>query len=126
MEVNNENKKMQLLISSTLRIGVIAACTIALISGIYYLISHGMDPMPDYSSFHGESADYTTLTGIFSGLWRFQAESWIQLGVIVLMLTPISRVILSLFDFAFQCDWLYVSITAFVLAVIIANSVGGF
>ena len=43
MEANNENKKMQLLISSTLRIGVITACTIALVSGIYYLISHGMD-----------------------------------------------------------------------------------
>lgn len=69
MEANNENKKMQLLISSTLRIGVITACTIALVSGIYYLISYGMDPMPDYQSFHGETTSLTTLSGIFTGIY---------------------------------------------------------
>lgn len=89
MKANNENKKMQLLISSTLRIGVITACTIALVSGIYYLISHGMDPMPDYQSFHGETTSLTTLSGIFTGMLHMQAENWIQFGVIVLMLTPI-------------------------------------
>ena len=126
MEANNENKKMPLLISSTLRIGVITACTIALVSGIYYLISHGMDPMPDYQSFHGETTSLTTLSGIFTGMLHMQAENWIQFGVIVLMLTPISRIVLSLFDFGIQRDWLYVGITAIVLFVIVANSIGGF
>ena len=42
------------------------------------------------------------------------------------MLTPISRIVLSLFDFGIQRDWLYVGITAIVLFVIVANSIGGF
>lgn len=125
METNNESKKMQLLISSTLRIGVITASTIALIGGIYYLICHGADTIPNYHKFHGEATNLTTLKGIFAGVYQKQAENCIQLGVIILLLTPISRIILSLFDFAIQRDWLYVVITAIVLAVIILNSISG-
>lgn len=82
--------------------------------------------MPDYQSFHGETTSLTTLSGIFTGMLHMQAENWIQFGVIVLMLTPISRIVLSLFDFGIQRDWLYVGITAIVLFVIVANSIGGF
>ena len=51
------------------------------------------------------------------------SESLIQLGVVALLLTPIMRVVLSLFDFLKQKDWLYVAITAFVLGVIVMNSI---
>lgn len=50
------------------------------------------------------------------------SRSWIQTGVIVLILTPVMRVVLSLFDFLRERDWLYAVITSVVLAVIIANS----
>ncbi|EJX08966.1 membrane protein containing DUF1634 [gut metagenome] len=49
-----------------------------------------------------------------------------QLGVLALILTPIMRVVLSLFDFLQERDWLYAAITAIVLAVILVNSVGGY
>jgi len=126
MELIEENKKMQQLIGSTLRIGVMTACCIAILSGTYYLIRHGADPVPDYSTFHGEPASLTTLSGILMGLLQFQAKNWIQLGVLVLMLTPITRILLSLVDFAHQKDWLYVTITAIVFLVILSNSLGGF
>jgi len=125
MELIEENKKMQQLIGSTLRIGVMTACCIAILSGTYYLIRHGADPVPDYSTFHGEPASLTALSGIFMGLLQFQAKNWIQLGVLVLMLTPITRILLSLVDFAHQKDWLYVTITAIVFLVILSNSLGG-
>lgn len=116
---------MQQLIGTTLRVGVMTACTIALVSGLYYLIRHGMEPMPDYRVFHGEPSSLTSLSGIFGGLLHFEAKNWIQLGVLVLMLTPIIRILLSLIDFAREKDWLYVSITAIVFLVIISNSLGG-
>lgn len=116
---------MQQLIGNALRIGVTTACIIALVSGIYYLIAHGAEPVPNYKVFTHEPQSYTTFGGIISGVLQFQAKNWIQLGVIVLMLTPIVRIILSLIDFARERDWLYVSITAIVFLIIIANSVGG-
>lgn len=116
---------MRQAIGNALRIGVTTACTIAIVSGLYYLVRHGGETMPDYTRFTGEPASYTTLTGILKGVLQLAAKDWIQLGVLVLMLTPIIRVVLSIIDFARQCDWLYVVITAVVLLVIIGNSLEG-
>jgi uncharacterized membrane protein len=55
----NENKKMQQLIGSTLRIGVMTACCIAVLGGVYYLLRHGSEPVPDYYKFHGEPSSST-------------------------------------------------------------------
>ena len=118
--------KIQLLISHTLRIGVSIACVIAAVGGVIYLVSHGGDPMPDYTHFsytEAHPAEYTTLGGIFAGLGRMDARRWIQLGVIALILTPILRVFLSLFVFLNCLYWFYAAITSIVLAIIIVNSV---
>ena len=120
---------IQHLIGNTLRWGVILACLLATIGGVYYLMEHGLDPVPDYRHFDIASAaaqtNYTTLGGLWQGILHGDAASCVQVGVIVLILTPIARVVLSLFDFIVEQDWLYVSITAIVLAVIISNSLGG-
>lgn len=120
---------IQQLIGNTLRWGVILACLLATIGGVYYLMQHGLDPVPDYRHFDAPSAaaqtNYTTLGGLWQGILHGDAASCVQVGVIVLILTPIARVVLSLFDFIVEQDWLYVSITAIVLAVIISNSLGG-
>ena len=120
---------IQQLIGNTLRWGVILACLLATIGGVYYLMEHGLDPVPDYRHFDVASAaaqtNYTTLGGLWQGILHGDAASCVQVGVIVLILTPIARVVLSLFDFIVEQDWLYVAITAIVLAVIISNSLGG-
>lgn len=120
---------LQLLIAHTLRIGVGLAALIAAVGGIAYLIQHGSEAMPDYTQFDYRDpayhpADYTTLGGIVGGIGAMNARSWIQLGVIALILTPVVRVVLSLLDFVRERDWLYAAITAVVLAVIIGNSLG--
>ena len=120
---------IQQLIGNTLRWGVILACLLATIGGVYYLMEHSLDPVPDYRHFDVASAaaqtNYTTLGGLWQGILHGDAASCVQVGGIVLILTPIARVVLSLFDFIVEQDWLYVSITAIVLAVIISNSLGG-
>jgi len=118
-------KDIKQLIGNTLRIGVFTACFIALVGGIIYLCKHGNDPMPNYSHFSYNDAhpkEYTTLNGIWEGLLNMNAYSWIQAGVIALLLTPILRVVLSFFDFLKERDWLYAIITAIVLSIIISNS----
>ena len=114
---------LQQLIGNTLRWGVTIACVIAAIGGALYLVLHGGDSVPDYSRFsYAEAAShtsYTTLSGIWTGVTQLAADSWIQFGVVALILTPIVRVVLSLVDFARQRDWLYTAITAVVLAIIL-------
>lgn len=126
MEKGNGSKNgMNELIGNTLRIGVFAACIIALLGGIYYLATTSGHPVPDYTTFHKGAVSYTTFEGIVRGAFSLSATEWMQLGVVVLMLTPIMRVVLSLVDFSIQRDWLYMAITAIVLVVIIVNSLVG-
>ena len=126
MEKGNGSKNgMNELIGNTLRLGVFAACIIALLGGIYYLATTSGHPVPDYTTFHKGAVSYTTFEGIVRGAFSLSATEWMQLGVVVLMLTPIMRVVLSLVDFSIQRDWLYVAITAIVLVVIIVNSLVG-
>nr|WP_303764113.1 DUF1634 domain-containing protein [Alloprevotella tannerae] len=116
-----------MLVARTLRIGVALAGLIALAGGIGYLWRHGSETLPDLSHFSynalPENAEaYTTLGGIFGSVGQMNPIGWIQLGVLVLILTPFLRVVISFFDFLKQRDWLYAGITAFVLGVIILNS----
>ena len=110
---------IQQLIGNTLRRGVTLACVLAALGGLYYLIAHGADAVPDYRHFDPHTAaaqtDYTSLMGIVRGVAALNAHSCIQLGVVV-----------SLLDFTLERDWLYAAITAIVLAVIVVNSIGGF
>lgn len=130
MDTVKPKHDMQGLISRALRIGVTLACCIAAIGGIYYLWRHGGEPMPDYTQFvpnsaRTEAADYTSLGGIVRGVMALQATEWIQLGVVVLILTPVVRVLLSLVEFSLERDWIYVGITAVVFLVILMNSLEG-
>ena len=120
---------IQQLIGNTLRWGVILACLLASIGGIYYLLQHGLDTVPNYRHFDVASAaaqsNITTFKGLWQGILHGDAASCIQVGVIVLIFTPVARVVLSLFDFIVEQDWLYVAITALVLGIIVSNSLGG-
>lgn len=126
--MTSQKHDIQQLIGNTLRWGVSIACLIAFFGGVIYLFQHGSEPVPDYTRFDYDTphpANYTTLTGIVQGVCAFAAPSWIQLGVVALLLTPILRVVFSLIDFLQERDWLYAAITATVLAVIISNSISG-
>ena len=118
---------MQLLLSRTLRWGVGVSCVVAFVGGLLYLLHCGNEPfcLADYRQFsYATAADpsYTSLPAILGGFLDFTPVGWIQAGVLLLILTPILRVVLSFFSFVEERDWLYAAITAVVLAVIISNS----
>lgn len=125
--MSSPKNDLQQLIGNTLRWGVTVACLITIVGGTLYLVKHGGEQMPNYTTFsYDNAADhpayYTTLRGIVEGVRDLRASSWIQLGVVALILTPMLRVALSLVDFVRLRDWLYAAITALVLTIILCNS----
>jgi uncharacterized membrane protein len=54
-----------------------------------------------------------------------RARSIIQLGVLLLVATPIVRVAFSIVGFALEGDRLYVVITSLVLAILLCSLIGG-
>ena len=120
-----EQMDLQRFIGTSLRWGVSIACIIAVIGGIYYLMQHGNDPVPDYSVFSRDPSFHITWAEIWKGVVNLQAEGFILLGVILLIFTPVFRVALSLLTFSLERDWLYVAITAVVFSIIITNMLEG-
>jgi uncharacterized membrane protein len=124
-----ENKKMtdydmEQLIGQVLRLGVLISGTIAIIGGIWYLYQKGSG-VPHYTTFNGEPAGYTSLTGIIKGLAKGSATEIIQLGVLILIATPIVRIFFSLVSFIIEKDRLYIVITSVVLFIILFSMFAG-
>lgn len=112
-------------VGQLLRFGVITASVVVLIGGIMYLIDLGQTGRPDYHIFKGEESNLITFEGIFMGFFSLKPMAIIQFGTLLLIITPILRIIFSLVAFAIEKDKLYVGITLIVLSIILASTFGG-
>jgi uncharacterized membrane protein len=111
------------IIGNLLRIGVVVASATILLGGMIYLIRHGA-AQPDYRVFYGEPADLRSLTGIAQNALSFSGRGLIQLGLLLLIATPLARVIFSIIAFTMQRDRIYVIVTLIVFAILMYSLVG--
>lgn len=112
-------------ISRLLFWGVGLASTIVTLGGIIYLVRHGHDPV-DYHTFVGEPRDLRSPVGAWRLASRGQGRGWIQVGIVVAIVTPILRVALSFFTFWRRQDWLYTGISAIVLGGLLYSFAGAY
>ncbi len=115
-----DDRKLDLAIGTLLRIGVALSVAVVLAGGAGYLATHGAS-VPDYSVFRGAPADLRSVAGIVGGALHGNSRSLIQLGLLLLISTPIARVAFAAVAFALQRDRLYVAITLLVLAILTAS-----
>src|SRR6202163_1212056 len=99
------DKQFDTLLGTVLRIGVLISAAVVAWGGGVYLSDHAVST-PDYHVFRGEPADLRSVSGIISDPKARSGRGLIQLGVLVLIATPIARVISSVIGFARQRDWL--------------------
>ncbi len=112
------DEKMEWVISLLLRIGVISAAALVFAGGILYLYQQG-SVFPHYQTFQGEPSYLRTLGGILISAMNLDSRGIIQLGLVLLVLTPVARVVFSVAAFAIQRDRLYVCVTLIVLIVLL-------
>ncbi len=120
-----QDRDVEKIVGKLLRFGVITASLVVLLGGILFLAQNGMQVRPDYHIFKGEANEFITFDGIFMGLFTFKPMAIIQFGVLLLIITPIMRIVFSLFAFILERDKLYVVITLIVLAIILGSTFGG-
>jgi uncharacterized membrane protein len=118
------DRSIERIVSVILRTGVLISGTVVLLGGIFFLAAHGHEAA-DYHKFHVQPAPDRLVHGILSGAFGFRARSIIQLGVLLLVATPIVRVAFSIVGFALEGDRLYVVITSLVLAILLFSLIGG-
>src|SRR5215831_3846714 len=107
-----------------LRSGVILAAFFVATGGALYILHHP-SPTIDYSRFQGEPVEYRTINGISHEALALRGRGLIQLGLLVLIATPIARVAFSFFAFLYERDWLYVVVTLMVLGLLLYSLLGG-
>ncbi len=115
---------MQLLLGKVLRAGMIISTSIVFIGGIFYLYRHG-HTIADYKDFKGVPAFVATAGGIIDGVLNLKGQAIMQLGIILLIFTPILRVMFSAVGFILEKDYLYVGISMLVLLIIFASLMSG-
>ncbi|MBD1909889.1 MULTISPECIES: DUF1634 domain-containing protein [unclassified Leptolyngbya] len=125
VEGRSRDQKLGLWISNLLRYGVWLASITVFLGGILYLIRHGMEPV-DYQIFHGEPAAFCNPSGIVDAVLSGRGRGMIQFGLLILIATPVLRVVLSLLFFISKRDFKYLLITSLVMSGLIYSLLGAY
>lgn len=111
---------MEILMGNMLRYGVLISALFVFSGAVIYLVQHGHEK-PQYHLFSGEPFRFISLRQILKNAVKGHARSIIQLGLLLLIATPIARIVFSIIGFILEKDYLYVTITTIVLLVIIVS-----
>lgn len=117
------SKNVEMIIGNLLRSGVILSAGVTFIGGVIYLLTNRHNA--DYKVFLGAKDELRGFQGIMNGVFSLDGAAIIQFGVILLILTPVVRVIFSIFAFLKERDYTYTVITLIVLAVLVYSLSGG-
>ncbi|MDB5009003.1 MAG: hypothetical protein JWP45_3396 [Mucilaginibacter sp.] len=115
---------IQTLIGLVLRIGIITSVSIVFIGGVFYLYRHGLT-IEDYRVFKGIPDFVQHPESLIKGFFDLKGQAIIQTGIILLIATPILRVIFSAIGFVLEKDYMYVGISLLVLFIIFMSLLNG-
>jgi uncharacterized membrane protein len=115
---------IQKFISKILITGVIISTLFVISGGLLYLISSG-SAIPKYHIFRGEPAELKSILAIIRNLFTLRSEDIIQFGLLLLMLTPVARVLFTVITFLHEKDYIYVLVTFIVLSVLCFSLISG-
>lgn len=106
------DERLEQIVGNLLRAGVVIAAAVVLAGGIWYLASSGR-AVADYGTFR-PAVTHMRALGELPG-----PEAVILAGLLILIATPVARVVFSLVAFAMERDRTYVVCTLIVLAVLL-------
>jgi uncharacterized membrane protein len=113
-----DGESIEIVLGNLLRWGTLISAAVITLGGIGYLMTSGGET-PDYGVFRGEPAGLRSIAGIVTNAFARHSSGVIQLGLLLLVATPIARVIGALVAFALRRDLKYVVISSLVLAALL-------
>ncbi len=111
-------ESIEIVLGNLLRWGTLISAAVIALGGIAYLVTNGGET-PHYDAFHGEPSDLRSAYGIVVDALQWHSRGVIQLGLLLLVATPIARVIGALVAFALRRDAKYVVVSSLVLAALL-------
>jgi len=96
---------------------VILSAIVVALGGAVYLARHGGETA-SYEVFRGEPANLRSVGGIVQAMLALRGRAVIQFGLLLLIATPVLRVLFSWIAFLRQGDRLYAPVTLLVLVLL--------
>jgi uncharacterized membrane protein len=112
------DQRMESMMGRLLQAGVLLASATVLLGGVLYLHANAGHPA-NFRTFTSEPADLTHLRQLLPLLALGNPAAIIQCGILLLIATPIARVLFAVIGFALERDRLYVAVSLTVLAILI-------
>ncbi len=116
------DQRLEEMVGKLLRAGVLISAVIVFVGGVWWLAEAG-GSASSYRQFHQEPPELRHIGALLKSLAHPQPEGVIELGLLLLIATPVARVVLALVGFALEGDHTYVAITLAVLAILVYSLV---
>lgn len=123
--IDVDEQKLENVIANLLRAGVLLSALVVISGAALYLGNHPWARV-DYRWFRGEPDELKTVYGVLRYALTGQARGIMQLGLLLLIATPIARVMFSAVAFAIENDRMYLFFTLIVLVVLLYSLFGAF
>ena len=112
-----DDRRLETIIGQLLRAGVLIAAAIVFAGGVLYLVRSHAEPA-DYHTFVAGSMNTCSLSGIVKAAAHGSSLAIIQVGLLLLVLTPIARVAVAIVGFLLERDRLYAVVSLIVLLIL--------
>jgi len=118
------DERLERTISVLLITGVALSALVVLAGGVCFLYQHGGETA-SFHVFHPAPESYQSARGVIRMAVSGDCLAVIQLGLLLLIATPIARVACSLVAFGLERDRTYIALTSVVLAILVYSLAGG-
>ena len=118
-----QDTRVQQAVGNLLRAGVLLSAMVVLGGGVLFLLRHG-GSVPNYRVFRGEPVNLRAFAGIVRDAFSGSGRGIIQLGLLILVATPVARVAFTAVAFAFERDRTYVLVALLVLSLLLKSLAG--
>lgn len=118
------DERVERIMGTLLQSGVIISGLVVLAGGVLYIVRYGRLSV-NYEAFVPERASLRSLRAVGNSALHGDGRAFIQWGLLLLVATPVARVLFSIIAFALEKDRLYVALTVIVFVILMYSLLGG-
>jgi uncharacterized membrane protein len=119
------DERVEQVVGNLLRLGVVVSALVVAGGGAVYLYHEGGRPAREHHGFRSKPQELKGPLFIVRAAAHGESDAIIACGLLLLIATPILRVVFSVIAFAGQRDRTYVAVTLVVLGVLVYSLFSG-
>jgi uncharacterized membrane protein len=115
--LESDDSAIQRTMTAALRLLTVVAGVVILAGGVLLLVRQG-DAFTSFHTFVGEPTSLRFVPQIVAGAFQGHALAIVQFGILLLIATPVIRVLFVGIGYLVERDWIYVAVAAIILMVL--------